>query len=72
MKSKVEIINPNEDITIPQWLNKEYFKDIVAKDEPESMQIQDFTPIAAIPPGENFTSVMLRIHMDLEMKGIFN
>ncbi|XP_059218637.1 uncharacterized protein LOC106095514 [Stomoxys calcitrans] len=63
-----DIINPNEDLYIPQWINAEYFEDILAKDEPEAVAVRRFTPTAAIPPGENFTSVMLRIHMDLEMK----
>ncbi|KAM7362722.1 uncharacterized protein ACRADG_013291 [Cochliomyia hominivorax] len=68
MKSKIEIISPNKDLIIPSWINEEYFKDILAKDEPEAINVENFTPIAAIPPGENFTSVMLRIHMDLTMK----
>lgn len=66
-----DIINPNENLAIPQWLNEDYFKPIVAKDEPEFVTIKNFKPIAAIAPGENFTSVMVRVHMDIEMKGWF-
>ncbi|XP_065354508.1 uncharacterized protein LOC135948980 [Calliphora vicina] len=68
MQPKMEILNPNENIVIPAWINAEYFQNVLAKDEPESVGVKNFTPIAAIPPGENFTSVMLRVHMDLEMK----
>ena len=64
-----EIVNPNENLVIPSWLNEDYFKTIVEKDEPEYERIFNFKPIAAIAPGENFTSVMIRVHMDLEMKG---
>lgn len=69
MSENTEIINPNENLQIPEWINAEYFHDIVKKDEPDCVAIKTFTPTAAIPPGENFTSVMLRLHMDLEMKG---
>ncbi|XP_065354505.1 uncharacterized protein LOC135948977 [Calliphora vicina] len=67
MQPKIEILNPNENIAIPSWINADYFKDILAKDEPDSIGVNNFVPIAAVPPGENFTSVMLRIHMDLIM-----
>lgn len=65
----MNIVNPNEDLDIPSWISVDYLKDIVAKDEPELVKIRNFTPTAAIPPGENFTSVMLHLHFDLEMKG---
>ncbi|XP_013097218.2 uncharacterized protein LOC106080388 [Stomoxys calcitrans] len=62
------INNPNIDLHIPKWINVEYFHDIVAKDIPEMESIVNFIPTAAIPPGENFTSVMVRLHFDLKMK----
>ncbi|XP_073820526.1 uncharacterized protein [Musca autumnalis] len=68
MSENTEIINPNENLHIPEWINAEYFHDIVKKDEPDFVAVKKFTPTAAIPPGENFTSVMLRLHLDLEMK----
>ncbi|XP_061393303.1 uncharacterized protein LOC133328773 [Musca vetustissima] len=68
MSENIEIVNPNENLHIPEWINAEYFRDIVQKDEPEMVAVKKFTPTAAIPPGENFTSVMLRLHMGLEMK----
>uniref|UniRef100_A0A1B0G5F7 CHK kinase-like domain-containing protein n=1 Tax=Glossina morsitans morsitans TaxID=37546 RepID=A0A1B0G5F7_GLOMM len=61
------IENPNENLRIPSWITKEYFKEILANDEPGALYVKHFTPTAAIPPGENFTSIMLRIHVDLEM-----
>ncbi|EDW84831.1 uncharacterized protein Dwil_GK14334 [Drosophila willistoni] len=66
--SSVEIENPNKDLRIPEWINPEYFDKILQKDEPNYVKILKFTPVAAIPPGENFTSTMLRIHFDLQMK----
>ncbi|KAH8363173.1 hypothetical protein KR084_006555, partial [Drosophila pseudotakahashii] len=62
------IVNPNEHLEIPKWINADYFQIVLKKDEPEYKKILNFKPVAAIPPGENFTSIMLRIHFDLEMK----
>ncbi|XP_017052339.1 uncharacterized protein LOC108095681 [Drosophila ficusphila] len=66
--STASIVNPNEHLEIPQWINQEYFQPILQKDEPDYEKILSFKPVAAIPPGENFTSIMLRIHFDLQMK----
>ncbi|KAH8384021.1 hypothetical protein KR009_011742, partial [Drosophila setifemur] len=65
---KYKIVNPNEHLEIPKWINSEYFEKILDKDEPDYEKILNFKPVAAIPPGENFTSIMLRIHFDLQMK----
>lgn len=64
-----EIVNPNKHLIIPGWINEKYFAGVLAKDEPDHVKVLKFTPVAAIPPGENFTSTMLRIHIKLEMKG---
>lgn len=69
MSPNNEIFNPNENLQIPTWINVDYFRDILAKDVPDMVSVKKFTPTAATPPGENFTSVMLRLHFDLEMKG---
>nr|XP_041633494.1 uncharacterized protein LOC108071356 isoform X4 [Drosophila kikkawai] len=66
--SKDNITNPNEHLEIPKWINEEYFAQVLNKDEPQYEKILSFKPVAAIPPGENFTSIMLRIHFDLQMR----
>ena len=71
MENNTDIVNPNVNLSIPTWISAEYFKDILSSDVPDAVQVTNFTPIAAIPPGENFTSVMLRVHMDLLMKGLY-
>ncbi|KAH8390809.1 hypothetical protein KR200_000925, partial [Drosophila serrata] len=63
-----EIVNPNENLIIPDWINEKYFEKVLAQDEPDHVKVLKFTPVAAIPPGENFTSTMLRIYFKLEMK----
>ncbi|EDW15818.1 uncharacterized protein Dmoj_GI22570 [Drosophila mojavensis] len=61
------IVNPNKHLSIPEWITENYFKTVLEKDEPDHVKVLKFTPVAAIPPGENFTSIMLRIYIDLEM-----
>ncbi|XP_023178910.2 uncharacterized protein LOC111604903 [Drosophila hydei] len=63
-----ERVNPNEHLSIPEWITEKYFQTVLDKDEPDHVKVLKFTPVAAIPPGENFTSIMLRIYIDLEMK----
>ncbi|KAH8267610.1 hypothetical protein KR018_005517, partial [Drosophila ironensis] len=63
-----DIENPNEHLIIPDWINEKYFAKVLAKDEPDHVKVLKCTPVAAIPPGENFTSTMLRVHIKLELK----
>ncbi|XP_037952115.1 uncharacterized protein LOC119682694 [Teleopsis dalmanni] len=63
--------NPNLNLEIPKWINEKYFEKILQKDMPQFKKILKFTPTAATPPGENYTSIMVRIHMDIEMKDGF-
>ncbi|XP_017079837.1 uncharacterized protein LOC108113673 [Drosophila eugracilis] len=69
MSCPEKIESPNESLVIPKWLNKSKFESVLAKDEPDYSKITNFTAVAAVPPGGNFTSVMLRVYLDLEMKG---
>jgi len=71
MSDNDEIVNPNEHLIIPDWINEKYFEGVLAKDEPDHVKVLKFTVVAAIPPGENFTSTMLRVYIKLEMKGEF-
>ncbi|XP_043653738.1 uncharacterized protein LOC122620374 [Drosophila teissieri] len=64
----MKIENPNESLVVPKWLNKSKLESLIAKDEPDCTKIHHFTTVAAVPPGGNFTSVMLRVYVDIEMK----
>ncbi|KAH8267603.1 hypothetical protein KR018_000655 [Drosophila ironensis] len=63
------IENPNEALVIPKWLKKAKFESLLAKDEPAFDRIIKYTPVAAVPPGGNFASVMIRVYLNLELKG---
>lgn len=58
-----------EALHTPNWLNKELFHDILLKNEPNYAKVVNLTSEMAIPPGENFLSVMLRVYVDLDLKG---
>jgi len=64
--------NPNEFLVIPKWINEDYFRPIIEKDVKDFRSIKNFTPIAATQPGDNYTSVMVRVIVDIELKGWFN
>lgn len=64
--------NPNENLAIPEWINKKYFEPIIAKDVEDFVSIKSFTPIAATQPGENYSSIMVRVIVDIEVKGTSN
>ncbi|XP_064535660.1 uncharacterized protein LOC135426488 [Drosophila montana] len=61
-------VNPNEFLVIPKWINEEYFRPILEKDVNDFVTIKNFTPIAATQPGENYTSIMVRVVIDIELK----
>ncbi|XP_052846677.1 uncharacterized protein LOC128258807 isoform X2 [Drosophila gunungcola] len=61
-------INPNELLHIPKWVNEDYFLPILAKDVKNFDKIVNFTPIAATAPGENYTSIMIRVIVDILLK----
>ncbi|KAM7360750.1 uncharacterized protein ACRADG_007469 isoform 1-T2 [Cochliomyia hominivorax] len=67
-KNQEEIVNPNEYLNIPKWINEDYFRPILEKNIPHFKAITKFTPIAATAPGENYTSVMVRVIIDFELK----
>lgn len=64
--------NPNENLAIPEWINEQYFEPIIAKDVEDFVCIKSFTPIAATQPGENYSSIMVRVIVDIEVKGTSN
>ncbi|XP_067633475.1 uncharacterized protein [Eurosta solidaginis] len=63
-----KIKNPNEDLLIPKWITVDYFEKVLTNDGEIFEKISNFTPVAATSAGENFTSIILRIHLGLELK----
>ena len=64
------LVNPNENLHIPPWVCEDYFVPILEKDVPNFAKVCSFKPIAATLPGENYTSIMVRVVMDIQLKGM--
>ncbi|XP_061386102.1 uncharacterized protein LOC133321012 [Musca vetustissima] len=60
-----EIINPNEYLSIPEWINEAYFTPILEKDVENFKETSKFKAVAATAPGENYTSIMVRVVIDV-------
>ncbi|BFF89750.1 uncharacterized protein DMAD_08429 [Drosophila madeirensis] len=61
-------VNPNEYLDIPKWVSEDYFLPILEQDVSGFQKIISFTPIAATAPGDNYTSIMIRVHIDILLK----
>ncbi|XP_043651972.1 uncharacterized protein LOC122619240 isoform X1 [Drosophila teissieri] len=61
-------VNPNEHLHIPKWVNEDYFLPIIQEDVDNFDKIVNFVPIAATAPGENYTSIMIRVIVDILLK----
>lgn len=70
-KNAKDIVNPNEFLDIPKWINEDYFGPILEKNVPAFKSITNFVAVAATAPGENFTSIMVRVIIDVELNGEF-
>uniref|UniRef100_A0A1A9WJF8 CHK domain-containing protein n=1 Tax=Glossina brevipalpis TaxID=37001 RepID=A0A1A9WJF8_9MUSC len=62
------LTTPNKHLKIPTWITREYFVNILKRDIPGFENIQQFTSIAATAPGENYTSTMVRVIIDVGIK----
>ncbi|XP_055923414.1 uncharacterized protein LOC129953902 [Eupeodes corollae] len=67
-KNEIDDVNPNKNLQIPEWINANYFQGILAKDYPDFERIVKFITNAATGPGENFTTIMVRVIIDLQLK----
>ncbi|XP_039493167.1 uncharacterized protein LOC120452827 [Drosophila santomea] len=61
-------VNPNEHLHIPKWVNEDYFLPIIQKDVDTFDKIVNFVTIAATAPGDNYTSIMIRVIVDMLLK----
>ncbi|XP_030374816.1 uncharacterized protein LOC115624328 [Scaptodrosophila lebanonensis] len=61
----------SNDIKIPEWINETYFKKLLRRELSDFRKILNLSIIPATPPGENYTSLLMRIIIDIEMKDGF-
>jgi len=65
--------NDNTRVNIPGWINGAYFKKLLKRELSDFRKILNLSIIPATPPGEGecstSTSLLMRIIIDIEMKG---
>ncbi|XP_020811425.1 uncharacterized protein LOC110186561 [Drosophila serrata] len=62
----------SNDVRIPSWINEAYFKRLLKREFREFRRILNLSIIPATPPGETYTSLLMRIVIDIEMKDGFS
>uniref|UniRef100_A0A1I8QAQ4 CHK kinase-like domain-containing protein n=1 Tax=Stomoxys calcitrans TaxID=35570 RepID=A0A1I8QAQ4_STOCA len=51
----------------PEWLTSELFHELLKKDFPDFEKVNKFVVKSAVPAGENFMTLLLRISIEVEM-----
>lgn len=59
----------NDKSKVPDWLVAEIFEDLLKNNVDGYETTLNFRAFSAMPPGENYSTTMLRIEIDLELKG---
>lgn len=59
----------NDSVGIPDWVNAAYFKRVLKRELREFRRILNLAIIPATPPGESYTSLLMRVVIDIELKG---
>uniref|UniRef100_A0A0K8U7Q6 CHK kinase-like domain-containing protein n=1 Tax=Bactrocera latifrons TaxID=174628 RepID=A0A0K8U7Q6_BACLA len=60
-------IKPGTGFEIPKWLTAELFENVLIESIPKFRKITHFEAKPALAAGENYATVMLRIHVDIEL-----
>lgn len=64
-KPQVETENPKKS----QWLNKDFFADIVQNEYGRESEIEEFLVNSAVGKGENYASILDRVSLNIKTKG---
>lgn len=56
-------------VQVPTWLKQELFEDVLKKRFPNFRRIKSFKPVAGLKPGENYSTIMLRLHFEVQLAG---
>ncbi|KAH8399632.1 hypothetical protein KR215_010152, partial [Drosophila sulfurigaster] len=65
------IMTEDNNVQVPAWLKKELFEDVLQKLFPKYHSIKSYKPEAGLKPGENYSTIMLRLHFEVELEGEF-
>ena len=57
---------------IPEWVKAELFEELLKQKEPNYEKILSFRPHSALAAGENYATIMLRVEIEIQLKGEFS
>ncbi|KAH8232280.1 hypothetical protein KR032_003284, partial [Drosophila birchii] len=66
-EKKPEVPEIDQSHLLPKWLNETQFEELLAANVAQFSKITDFRMKAAMAPGENYATLMLRISIDVEL-----
>ncbi|KAH8359879.1 hypothetical protein KR093_009301 [Drosophila rubida] len=55
-------------VQVPTWLKQELFEDVLKKIFPKYSSIKSYKPVAGLKPGENYSTIMLRLYFEVELE----
>lgn len=61
-----------EDSKVPKWVTQEYFENICSREIEDFSKISKFVAEPGSGAGENYASIILRVLIECELKGLFN
>lgn len=56
-------------VQVPKWLKQDLFIDLLKQRFPKFQSIKSFKPVAGLKPGENYSTIMLRLQFKVELEG---
>lgn len=57
-------------VPLPSWLKADLFEKLLSERfGDEFLAIRSFKPVDGLQPGENYSTIMLRLHFEVELKG---
>lgn len=59
----------SQEISIPSWIRAELFEKVIQTNVKNFKKIQNFRVCPALAPGENYATVMLKVHIDCLLHG---
>lgn len=57
-------------IALPEWLKPEIFVPVLKANYKDFKAIKNFRALPGTKPGDNYATIMLRIELDIEFKGM--
>lgn len=56
-------------VQVPAWLKQDLFEDVLKQRFPKFHSIKSFKPVAGLKPGENYSTIMLRLYFEVQLEG---